>query len=78
MDWNELAEKISKMTPEQRNQPVLTFDNNEGEFCEVSLEYWVVFGGFNESRRVCGSSLITRDDGRGGSLAHDPDGAKLQ
>lgn len=36
MDWNELAEKISKMTPEQRNQPVLTFDNNEGEFCELT------------------------------------------
>ena len=35
MNWNELAAKIADMTPEQREQPVVTFDDNEGQFCEI-------------------------------------------
>jgi hypothetical protein len=43
MNWNELAIRIGQMTPEQRRQPVLTFDSNEGEFCELTE---VAFGSY--------------------------------
>jgi len=35
MTFDELAERIAQMTPEERSKPVLGFDDEAGEFVEV-------------------------------------------
>jgi|OpeIllAssembly_1097287.scaffolds.fasta_scaffold1583541_1 hypothetical protein len=41
MNWLELQKRIELMTPEEKLKPVLTFDENEGRFCEVlGVEMW--------------------------------------
>lgn len=41
MKWNDILQAIQQMTPQQREQPALIFDDNEGEFCElIAMLQW--------------------------------------
>ena len=41
MNWLEIQKRIELMTPEEKLKPALTYDLNEGEFCEIiAVEIW--------------------------------------